>query len=63
MSEENNIIETDGLTINTKFYPIIFKDETYQKLFAIQTVPDFKIWFKDKEISSVEMVQLLQRAE
>jgi len=53
----------EELIINTNYFPFLVRDETYQRLFAVQTVPEFKIWFKDKEITDIELVQILQRAE
>ena len=38
----------------------LFQDETHTILFAIQTNPERKFFFKDKEVSQDEMMEILQ---
>lgn len=45
------------------FYPVVIKDENFKKLLAIQTQPELKYWFKDKEVSFEELIEILKKAE
>jgi hypothetical protein len=45
------------------FYPIIIQDENFKKLLAIQTQPEVKYWFKDREVSIEELIEILKKVE
>ena len=46
----------------TNYYPITLSSKAYDKLLAIQTKPDTKYWFKDKEVSIEELINILETA-
>jgi hypothetical protein len=47
---------------NIWFYPIVIKDENFEKLLAVQTKPEVKYWFKDKEVTLSELIEILKKA-
>lgn len=55
MGTEVKILDTE----NVREYPIYVTSDEYEKLLVIQTKPEYKIWFKDKEIDSNKLVEIL----
>ena len=55
MEEEVKILDTE----NVREYPIYVTSDEYEKLLVIQSKPEYKIWFKDKEIDSDKLVEIL----
>jgi hypothetical protein len=44
------------------YYPIVISDGGFKKLLAIQTGPIVKYWFKDKEVTIEELIEILKKA-
>ena len=49
-------------TENVRNYPIYVTSNEYEKLLVVQSKPEYKIWFKDKEIDSDKLVEILLNA-
>ena len=47
---------------NECYYPILIRDNDYDKLLAIQTKPELKYWFKDVEITMDKLIEILNRS-
>lgn len=47
---------------NSRYYPVVIKDENFEKLLVIQTKPEVKYWFKDKEVTLGELIEILKKA-
>jgi len=58
--EYNETVTWQG---DSKFYLIWFSSVKYKKLLAIQTEPESHVWFKDKEISYEELINILDNIE
>lgn len=43
------------------FYPIWIRSEKYKKLLCIMTVPEYKIWYKDQEVTVEELIEILNK--
>jgi len=41
-------------------FPIIISNSLYEKLLAVQSYPEEKYWFKDKEIEFDKLTELLE---
>tara|TARA_B110001454_G_scaffold218628_1_gene247209 strand:+ start:2308 stop:2487 length:180 start_codon:yes stop_codon:yes gene_type:complete len=50
------ILDTENI------YPLYVTSNEYEKLLVIQSKPEYKIWFKDKEIDSDKLVEILLNA-
>lgn len=52
-----------GLQISndTNFYPIHISSPEYKKLLAIMTQPEYKIWYKDEEVTQEELIEILSK--
>ena len=56
MKSEIKILDTENV------YPLYVTSNEYEKLLVIQSKPEYKIWFKDKEIDSDKLVEILLNA-
>tara|TARA_R110002012_G_scaffold274272_1_gene460485 strand:- start:45 stop:197 length:153 start_codon:yes stop_codon:yes gene_type:complete len=41
------------------YCPIYISTNKYKKLFVVQSKPEHKIWFKDKEITAEQLAEIL----
>jgi len=57
------IVNQNEKSFGVVYYPILFATKQYDKLLAVQTQPNTKFWFKDEEVTEVELIQILERAE
>jgi len=55
------IADVTGSKINN-YYPILLRSHAYEKLLAIQTIPETKYWFKDEEITIEKLIHILETA-
>lgn len=46
---------------DAKHYPIWLSNEEYKKLLCIMIHPEFKIWYKDEEITSEQLLEILNK--
>ena len=56
-------MQTAKLTVDSKdakHYPIWLSSEKYKKLLCIMSHPEYKIWYKDVEITNEELLQILK---
>ena len=49
------------LSNESNFYPILISSPEYKKLLAIMTRPEYKIWYKDEEITEEQLIEILSR--
>lgn len=49
------------LDVKSTYYPIYIKTEEYERLLAIQSTPDKRYYFKDKEVSITELIEILSK--
>lgn len=54
-----NIRNVDGVPVLYFERQLVFQSEKYKKLFAVQTHPETKYFFRDKEVSLEELTALL----
>ena len=40
------------------YYPFVLRSHAYEKLFAIQTIPETKYWFKDEEVTIEKLIHI-----
>ena len=59
---DSDAVSFVGESTITSYYPITLSSKAYDKLLAIQTKPDTKYWFKDKEVSIEELINILETA-
>lgn len=45
------------------FFPVVLQSEKYKKLIAVQSHPETKYFFKDKEVSLEELTEILEGKE
>ena len=43
------------------YCPIYISNNEYEKMFVIQSNPEHKMWFKDKEITVEELAEILNK--
>lgn len=46
---------------DAKHYPIWLSSEQYKKLLCIMIHPEYKIWYKDEEITSEQLLSILNK--
>lgn len=44
-------------------YDLLIKSETYNRLLAIQTSPAKKYWFKNKEVTKKQIIDILESVD
>lgn len=44
-----------------KFYQIHISSPEYKKLLVIMTKPEYKIWYKDKEVTQEQLIEILNK--
>lgn len=44
-------------------FPIRIQSKEYKKLLAVQVFPDTKYFFKDKEVTSKQFIEVLEKTE
>ena len=49
------------LSNESNFYPILISSPEYKKLLAVMTRPEYKIWYKDEEITQEQLIEILSR--
>jgi hypothetical protein len=57
-------MQTAELTTNikdAKHYPIWLSTKEYKKLLCIMSHPEYKIWYKDEEITSEQLLEILNK--
>ncbi len=47
----------------SRFFPIVIQNQQYQKLFAVQTKPYVRYWFKDREVTQQQILDILHNAK
>ena len=46
---------------DAKHYPIWLSTKEYKKLLCIMSHPEYKIWYKDEEITSEQLLEILNK--
>lgn len=46
---------------DAKHYPIWLSNEEHKKLLCIMIHPEFKIWYKDEEITTEQLLEILNK--
>lgn len=50
----------EAIKVYHSYFPVFIKSENYKMLLAVQTEPETKYFFKDKEISIDELIEKLE---
>lgn len=51
--------QIDPINKEPKFYPIYISSPEYKKLLCVMTQPEYKIWYKDEEITQEQLIEIL----
>ena len=54
-------LQIDTSNKEPKFYPIHISSPEYKKLLTIMTQPEYKIWYKDEEITQEQLIEILSK--
>lgn len=60
-TDHEPIIPSTKLGIYEPLYPIYITSEKYEKLLVIQSIPCEKYWFKNKEVTMYELIEIIEK--
>lgn len=63
VNDQHTTQEYLKVTRQENHYPIVMRSKEYEKLFVIQSHPEVKYWIKDKEVTELELLQIIESIE